>query len=124
MIQVGISPTITTRYHMGSVRCRKRRNANTWSRALVRAVIAGGLALVVTAMLADAEPLTIKIGYIGRADKTTTISLIDVPPDNDGVAGVRLSLEDNNTTGKFLNQQFSLEEARIKSGTDPTDVVL
>jgi ABC transporter substrate binding protein (PQQ-dependent alcohol dehydrogenase system) len=91
---------------------------------LIRSVIAGALAVVLTAMLADAEPLTIKIGYIGRAERITTISLIDTPPDNDGVAGVRLALDDNNTTGKFLNQHFSLEEARIKSGTDPTDIVL
>jgi len=95
-----------------------------WSRALIRAVIAGGLAWVLTTMTVAAEPLTIKIGYIGRAEKPATISLIDFPPDNDGIAGVRLALDDNNTTGKFLNQHFSLEEVRIKSGTDPTDVVL
>ncbi|HLK84063.1 MAG TPA: ABC transporter substrate-binding protein [Xanthobacteraceae bacterium] len=75
-------------------------------------------------MLARAEPLTIKIGYVGRAEKKATISLLDYPPDNDGVAGARLALEDNNTTGKFLNQRFSLEEARVKAGTDPTDVIL
>ena len=109
---------------MGSVCCRERPDANTWSRALIRAVIAGGLVWVLTAMLAAAEPLTIKIGYIGRAEKKTTISLVELPPDNDGVAGVRLALDDNNTTGKFLNQSFSLEEARIKSGTDPTDFVV
>ncbi|HMA73775.1 MAG TPA: ABC transporter substrate-binding protein [Xanthobacteraceae bacterium] len=91
---------------------------------MIRAVIAGGLALVLTARFTTAEPLTIKIGYIGRAEKKTTISLLDLAPDNDGLAGVRLALEDNNTTGKFLNQHFSLEEARIKSGTDPTDIVV
>jgi ABC transporter substrate binding protein (PQQ-dependent alcohol dehydrogenase system) len=91
---------------------------------LIRAVIFGGLILLLTAMLARAEPLTIKIGYVGRAEKKATISLLDYPPDNDGVAGARLALEDNNTTGKFLNQRFSLEEARVKAGTDPTDVIL
>ena len=40
---------------------------------------------------------------------------------NDGVSGVRLALEDNNTTGKFLNQHFSLEEVRIKEGDDLVD---
>jgi ABC transporter substrate binding protein (PQQ-dependent alcohol dehydrogenase system) len=91
---------------------------------LIRAVIFGGLILLLTAMLARAEPLTIKIGHVGRAEKKATISLLDYPPDNDGVAGARLALEDNNTTGKFLNQRFSLEEARVKAGTDPTDVIL
>jgi ABC transporter substrate binding protein (PQQ-dependent alcohol dehydrogenase system) len=98
--------------------------AKTWSRALIRAVIPGALVLVLTVMLARAEPLTIKIGYVGRAEKKATISLVDVPPDNDGIAGARLALEDNNTTGKFLNQHFLLEEVRVKEETDPTDIVL
>jgi ABC transporter substrate binding protein (PQQ-dependent alcohol dehydrogenase system) len=91
---------------------------------LIRTVISSGLVLVLTVALARAELLTIKIGYLGRAEKKATISLVDFPPDNNGVAGARLALEDNNTTGKFLSQHFALEEARIKDGTDPTDIVL
>jgi len=90
---------------------------------LIRTVVSGGLGLALIATLAMAEPLAIKIGYLGRAEKKATISLIDVPPGNDGVAGVRLALEDNNTTGKFLDQHFSLEEVRIKEGNDPIEVV-
>ena len=89
----------------------------------MHAVIAGGLILAQLSTLAVAEPLVVKIGYLGRAEKKATISLIEVPPDNDGVAGVRLALEDNNTTGKFLNQRFMLEEARIKKGDDPPAAV-
>jgi ABC transporter substrate binding protein (PQQ-dependent alcohol dehydrogenase system) len=104
-----------------------QRSSNTADKggsvALSTAVI-GGLILLLTAMLATAEPLTIKIGYVARAEKKATISLVDSPPDNDGVAGARLALEDNNTTGKFLNQHFLLEEARVKEGADPTDIVL
>ena len=85
----------------------------------MRTVIIGGLVLALTSALALAEPLAIKIGYIGRAEKKAAISLIDVPPADNGVAGVRLALEDNNTTGKFLNQHFSLEEARLKAHDDP-----
>jgi len=83
----------------------------------------GGPILALISTLAMAEPLAIKIGYLGRAEKKATISLIDFPPDNDGVAGVRLALVDNNTTGKFLNQDFSLEEVRIKEGSDPVEIV-
>ena len=100
------------------------REATTWSGALIRTVTTAALVLLLTAMLAGAEPLTIKIGYVGRAEKKATISLLDYPPDNDGVAGARLALEDNNTTGKFLNQRFVMEEARVKDGTDPTDAIL
>ena len=91
---------------------------------MIRTVTTAALVLLLTAMLAGAEPLTIKIGYVGRAEKKATISLLDYPPDNDGVAGARLALEDNNTTGKFLNQRFVMEEARVKDGTDPTDTIL
>jgi len=91
---------------------------------LIRTVTTAALVLLLTAMLAGAEPLTIKIGYVGRAEKKATISLLDYPPDNDGVAGARLALEDNNTTGKFLDQRFVMEEARVKDGADPTDTIL
>ena len=77
---------------------------------MFRTVIVSGLILALISTLAVADPLGVKIAYVGRAEKRATISLVDVPPDNDGVAGVRLALEDNNTTGKFLDQQFSLEE--------------
>ena len=85
----------------------------------MRTVIIGGLVLALTSTLAMAEPLAVKIGYLGRAEKKPSISLIDVPADNNGVAGARLALEDNNTTGKFLNQHFSLEEVRLREHDDP-----
>ena len=90
--------------------------------AIMRAVTVGALIVAVTT-LALAEPLEVKIGYLGRADRKATISLVDTPPENDGVAGARLALEDNNTTGKFLNQHFSLEPVRIKESDDPAAFV-
>src|SRR5262249_9216550 len=33
-------------------------------------------------------------------------------------AGAQLAIEDNNTTGKFLNQHFTLNEVRLKPGDD------
>jgi ABC transporter substrate binding protein (PQQ-dependent alcohol dehydrogenase system) len=84
----------------------------------------GALVLLLTAALAKAEPLTIKIGYVGRApERKVPISLLDYPPDDNGAAGARLALEDNNTTGRFLNQRFSLEEVRLKGEADPADAV-
>ena len=37
------------------------------------------------------------------------LSLLDVPPPDEGVAGARLAINDNNTTGRFLKQEFTLE---------------
>lgn len=73
--------------------------------------------LTITSTLA-AGPVEIGIGYLGRAGVRSTLSLVEQPAENNGVAGARLAIEDNNTTGKFLNQQFTLEEFRLKDGDD------
>ena len=76
-----------------------------------------GLGMLATAALA-ADPVEIGIGYLRRAGIRPTLSLVEQPAENDGVAGARLAIEDNNTTGKFLNQRFTLEEVRLKEGDD------
>jgi ABC transporter substrate binding protein (PQQ-dependent alcohol dehydrogenase system) len=76
-----------------------------------------GLSVVATHALA-AEPLEIGIGYLRHAGVKSTLSLVTQPADNDGVAGAQLAIEDDNTTGRFLNQHFTLKEVRIKDGDD------
>jgi ABC transporter substrate binding protein (PQQ-dependent alcohol dehydrogenase system) len=71
-----------------------------------------------------ADPVEIGIGYLHRAGIKPTLSLIEQPAENDGAAGARLAIEDNNTTGKFLNQHFTLEEVRLKDGDDPAKAAL
>ncbi|MCA1455710.1 ABC transporter substrate-binding protein [Bradyrhizobium sp. BRP22] len=66
----------------------------------------------------SAEPIEIGIGYLGRAGVQQKLSLVEQPAENDGIAGARLAIEDNNTTGKFLNQRFNLEEVRLREGED------
>jgi ABC transporter substrate binding protein (PQQ-dependent alcohol dehydrogenase system) len=66
-----------------------------------------------------ADSVDVKIGYLGRAAIRPTLSLIDLPAENDGIAGALLAIEDNNTTGKFLSQRFTLEDVRLKEGDDP-----
>ena len=80
-------------------------------------VCAIGLSLVATPALA-ADPVEIGIGYLGQAGVKSKLSLVEQPSENDGIAGARLAIEDNNTTGRFLNQRFSLEEVRLKDGED------
>ncbi|MBX9646577.1 MAG: ABC transporter substrate-binding protein [Xanthobacteraceae bacterium] len=80
-------------------------------------VAAIGLSVVATPVFA-ADTIEIGIGYIGHAGVKAKLSLVEQPSENDGVAGARLAIEDNNTTGKFLNQHFTMEEIRIKDGDD------
>ncbi|HYI31362.1 MAG TPA: branched-chain amino acid ABC transporter substrate-binding protein, partial [Bradyrhizobium sp.] len=82
-------------------------------------VIAIGLSVVATHALA-ADPIAIGIGYLGPAGVKSKLSLAEQPAANDGVAGARLAIEDNNNTGKFLNQRFTLEEVRLKEDDDVT----
>jgi ABC transporter substrate binding protein (PQQ-dependent alcohol dehydrogenase system) len=79
-------------------------------------VIVGLSALITGAFAAD--PVQIGIGYLRRAGIKPTLSMVEQPAENDGVAGARLAAEDNNTTGKFLNQHFTLDELRLKDGDD------
>jgi ABC transporter substrate binding protein (PQQ-dependent alcohol dehydrogenase system) len=81
--------------------------------------LAGAIALGLMSPLAlAAEPVEVNIGYLHHAGIKETLSLIAQPAENDGVAGARLAIEDNNTTGKFLNQHFNLDEVRLKAGDD------
>lgn len=41
-------------------------------------------------------------------------------PEDEGLAGGRLAVRDNNTTGAFTGQQFSLDEAWLDENEDPT----
>jgi ABC transporter substrate binding protein (PQQ-dependent alcohol dehydrogenase system) len=44
-----------------------------------------------------------------RENRLPPLSLLDTPPPDDGVAGAKLAVADNNTTGHFMNQEFSLD---------------
>ncbi|MGH6742903.1 MAG: ABC transporter substrate-binding protein [Bradyrhizobium sp.] len=83
-------------------------------RGLVGAI---ALSLVASHALA-ADALQIGIGYLRHDRVKETLSLVQQPAPNDGVAGARLAIEDNNTTGKFLNQHFTLDEVRLREGDD------
>jgi ABC transporter substrate binding protein (PQQ-dependent alcohol dehydrogenase system) len=91
---------------------------------LVRLLLGAPLlvALVVVSVLPSAslaaDPTEIKIGYLRQAGLKSTLSLVEQPAENDGVAGALLAIEDNNTTGQFLNQRFTLDEVRLKGGED------
>lgn len=68
---------------------------------------------------AAADSLDVKIGYLRGSEVKQAISLLDVPAENDGIAGAQLAIRDNNTTGRFLNQTYALDEIRLKDGDDP-----
>jgi ABC transporter substrate binding protein (PQQ-dependent alcohol dehydrogenase system) len=86
---------------------------------VIRITLAAAYMLAATSAIPAADSLIVKIGYLSRVERAETISLLEQPASNNGVAGAQLAIEDNNTTGKFLNQSFSLEATRLKDSEDP-----
>jgi ABC transporter substrate binding protein (PQQ-dependent alcohol dehydrogenase system) len=83
------------------------------------------LAILLTlgAAAAAAQPLDVKIGYLRRPQHRETISPVQMPPPNDGLAGAQMAVKDNDTTGRFLNQRYSLTDVHMKPGDDPVAAV-
>ena len=77
------------------------------------------LPAILLLLTARGHAAEIRIGYLHETEPKGRLSLIDIPADDDGLAGARLAIEDNNTTGRFLNQQFSLDDARLGASDDP-----
>ena len=65
-----------------------------------------------------ADAAEIRIAYLRAAETKSRLSLVEIPANDDGLAGAQLAIKDNNTTGKFLNQQFSLEDTESQQGDD------
>ena len=68
---------------------------------------------------ARASTTTIRIAYLGQhiAQKLPS-SFMETPPQDDGVAGARVGVADDNTTGLFTAQNFVLDEQLIQGEGD------
>lgn len=59
---------------------------------------------------ASQKKLTFSVLYVKQnRTKDLPLSMLDLPAKDDGIAGAKLAIEDNNTTGRFLNQTFKLD---------------
>jgi ABC transporter substrate binding protein (PQQ-dependent alcohol dehydrogenase system) len=68
----------------------------------------------------DVQQIRILLVRELRKDRLPPLSLLDIPPPDDGIGGAKLAISDNNTTGKFLGQEFSLD---ILQGASPEALV-
>jgi ABC transporter substrate binding protein (PQQ-dependent alcohol dehydrogenase system) len=109
---------------MFTFQAKLNRSSNSFSRrhdwwalcALFAAALALFAALVQSAR---ADPLAVKVGVIREAHSRDTISILDIPPADNFVAGARMAMDDNNTTGRFLDQSYSVVDAKLAPGEDP-----
>lgn len=71
---------------------------------------------------APSDDATLKIRILMareiREDRLPPLSLLDIPPPDDGVAGAKLAIADNNTTGRFLKQEFVLDIVQSASADE------
>jgi ABC transporter substrate binding protein (PQQ-dependent alcohol dehydrogenase system) len=66
---------------------------------------------------AGEEP--IQIGWLSQAIKRSSpLSYLDQPPQDEGLQGARLGISDNETTGHFTGQSFVLVEAIVAQNGD------
>ncbi len=68
---------------------------------------------------ARADPAVIRVGYLRWLETHQTISLLDKPAQDNGLAGGRLAMSDNDTTGRFMNQAFELVDRPVRADDAP-----
>src|ERR1700761_8156015 len=83
-----------------------------------RGVIAVLLTGTFGAARGRADVSTVRIGYIRSMARHPTISLLDQPTPDAGIAGARLGTDDNNTTGSTLSQAFDLIDVPARKGAN------
>jgi ABC transporter substrate binding protein (PQQ-dependent alcohol dehydrogenase system) len=83
------------------------------------ALVAGlGSSLGSRGAAADGTPM-LSVGYVHWQRSVDTISLVFRPAADNGRAGAEVGVADNNTTGRFLQQNFVLQTVEVPSGQDP-----
>ena len=90
----------------------------------VLSILLGAIAFVSGSLAGGAgraeEFARIPIAYLNQVvERPPKLSNLDLPPEDQGYAGGRLSIRDNNTTGRFLEQEFVLEEVEVPADGDP-----
>lgn len=88
-----------------------------------RALITTAAAVAAVPRMVRAEVPTVRVGYLRRQESRQMISLLDKPAPDDGLAGAQLAIRDNNTTGRFTNQQFELADAPVPAGDDAVAIL-
>jgi ABC transporter substrate binding protein (PQQ-dependent alcohol dehydrogenase system) len=90
-----------------------------------RAIIA--LAFFLSPILARAEdqsPASLTIGFLAQSmHRQAPQPFLAPPPADEGLAGARLAIDDDNTTGRFAGQRFALAEEAVAEDGDVVGVM-
>ena len=84
------------------------------------AALALVLAILPPAAAARADAPAIPIGLLVQHQaRPPGLANLDVPPEDEGLPGARLAIDDNNTTGRFTGQTFALQAELLAQDADP-----
>src|SRR5262245_32300691 len=88
-------------------------------------VLIAGIAMLILApdgrevVAAEGDPLHVPIVYLSESiEEPLPLSLVEPVAPDKGLAGAKLAIGDNNTTGQFLKQNYELVEKAIPAGGD------
>ncbi len=81
--------------------------------------LAAALLFVASLPAFAADSVAVKTGFIRLPRMQETVSILDSPSADDGIAGAKLAIEDNNTTGRFLGETFTIEDVLLDPGGGP-----
>jgi ABC transporter substrate binding protein (PQQ-dependent alcohol dehydrogenase system) len=95
-----------------------RTTARGW-RGLILALATALLFLTSAQADEKAASPTLKIGYLGLSQKRPPPQpYLDAAPEDEGLQGARLGIADDNTTGRFTNQHFELQDIEVPDEGD------
>lgn len=82
------------------------------------AILVGATALALPLAATAQDPVVIRSAVLRVDDPgLPPISRLELPPADLGFAGARLAIEDNDTTGRFMGQDFEAEEVAASPDT-------
>lgn len=85
--------------------------------------LSSGLYFHSSILAAKAKKQSINIAYLTQAEKIKPpLSNLDAPIPDKGLLGAQLAIEDNNTTGEYTQQQFSLKSFVVPVEGNVTEV--
>lgn len=85
---------------------------------MTKLVVIGALFAALAAPPAGAEPSRVKFGVLRQTHSSETLSILDLPAEDDALAGALLGAADDNTTGRFTGQSFEAADVKLAPGED------
>ena len=82
-------------------------------------ILVAVVSVVVMPAVSRAGEQLVQIGWLSQAvNRALPLSYLDQPPRDEGIQGARLGIADNDTTGHFTGQSFTLTEAVVPADGD------